>query len=99
MYLHVTVFGNTLKVELLGYIGVGNISAMAKRIISNFKFTATNKNGLHCRKEIQTLTNSSIEMKKAKVLINLPTSRYFGSAAAQADLTTEFCMVRRLIDK
>ena len=37
--------------------------AMAKRIISNFKFTATNEEGFDRRKVIQTSKNSSIVMK------------------------------------
>ena len=35
----------------------------AKRIISNFKFTATNEEGFDRRKVIQTSKNSSIVMK------------------------------------
>ena len=36
---------------------------MVKRVNSNFKFTATNKDGFHQRKEIETSTHSSIVMK------------------------------------
>ena len=71
--------------------------AMAKRIISNFKFTATNEEGFDRRKVIQTSKNSSIVMKTQKFTEKCASGQCLALAAAQAVL--EFCMLRRLIDK
>ena len=71
--------------------------AMAKRIISNFKFTATNEEGFDRRKVLQTSTNSSIVMKTQKFTEKCASDQCLALAAAQAVL--EFCMPRRLSDK
>ena len=41
---------------------------IAKRIVSNSEFTATNEDGFDRRKEIQTLTFSSLVMKTKKII-------------------------------